>query len=92
MRKRSTEQSTEQPMDQAADAPRSDKKGRNSQEMVQHAPRGSLLYRNFDEFWFKLRSERNLDDKWKMPLLAHFKAAGFNSPEKYEEGLRHFGL
>lgn len=64
-----------------------------SRERKQNRRRSEIRYRNFDEFWFKIKKERNLiDDKYKRPLIAHLKARGFWSPERYEEGLRDFGL
>ena len=69
-----------------------DKPMKESKEVVQNLRRGQKAYANFDEFWFKIKKEKNLDDKFKKIIWTHFKAAGFDKPELFENGLKHFGL
>jgi len=64
----------------------------DSRHFVEHPARGSR-YRNFDEFWFQLKTRRNLDDGFKAQIWTYFKSTGIlNDPAEYEAGLRNFGL
>lgn len=58
--------------------------------LIENKPSNS--YASFDQFWFKVKKEKGLPDSYKAAILAHFKAAGFNSPELFDAGLEHFGI
>jgi len=59
---------------------------------VENTPYGAPIYRDFDDFWAKKSRQLGLPSGLKRVLRAHFVAAGFNAPGKFEEGLRHYGL
>lgn len=52
----------------------------------------TTTYASFDEFWFKVKKEKNIPDSYKGPVMAHFKAMGFDRPDRFEAGLKHFGI
>jgi len=59
---------------------------------VENARYGAPPYRDFDDFWAKKARQLGLAPGLKRVLLAHFRSAGFNSPRRFDEGLRHYGL
>lgn len=46
----------------------------------------------FKRFFIKISRQKNLDLSLEEVLWAHFKSAGFDRVEKFNEGLKHFGL
>ena len=66
---------------------------KDSRDFVEHPPRGSMQYKDFDGFWFKIRKDLGLDIAVKHQLWTYFKSIGIlNEPSKYEAGLKSFGL
>lgn len=53
---------------------------------------GAPPYKNFDDFWAKKSRELKLPPSMKRVLIAHFRSAGFTTPDKFDEGLKHYGL
>ncbi len=47
-------------------------------------------YYSFDHFWAMMAFKHKLKSNWKSALKAHIKKMGFDSSDKYEEGLKHF--
>lgn len=50
------------------------------------------LREEFELFWAKHKNKYKAYGNIADVVYAHFLAYGFNKPEKFEEGLRHFGL
>ena len=66
---------------------------KDPRHFVEHSRRGSLRYRNFDEFWFQVARERNLDNSMKQHVRTYFMSVGILAdPAKYADGLKSFGL
>lgn len=47
-------------------------------------------YQGFDHFWAVMAHQHKLKPNWKSAFKAHIKKMGFDSSDKYEEGLKHF--
>ena len=71
----------------AAEAPR------DSRDYVENSPRGTVKYRNFDEFWSWAAREKALDPSLKTHVWTYFRSTGIlNTPSAYLKGLEQFGL
>jgi len=46
----------------------------------------------FRKFFVKLKTKYELDGKLENVMWLHFKAAGFDKKEKFQDGVFHFGL
>lgn len=46
----------------------------------------------FRKFFVKIRRSKKIPKELEKVIWLHFKSAGFDSPEKFEDGLKHFGL
>lgn len=46
----------------------------------------------FISFWAKNRAQYGKERDFADILWLHLKSAGFNKPEMFEDGIRHFGL
>jgi hypothetical protein len=60
--------------------------------VVENRPYGSPAYLNFDDFWAKKSKELGLPQSMKRVIRAHLVSAGFDRPDLYEAGLKHFGM
>jgi len=49
------------------------------------------LQQEFRKFFIKLKAKLNIGKHMESILWRHFQARGFNSPEKFEDGVRDFG-
>ena len=47
-------------------------------------------YLDFNHFWAVSAFKDKLKPNWKEALQAHMKKLGYDSPDKYEAGLKHF--
>jgi len=47
---------------------------------------------DFRVFFSQSKNKLNLDPKLEEIIWLHFKAAGFDKKDKFEEGLAHFGI
>jgi hypothetical protein len=66
---------------------------RDPRDFIEHPPRGSMQYRDFDSFWFVIGRELNLDASVKPQLWTYFRSIGIlNEPKQYRDGLKKFGL
>jgi len=45
----------------------------------------------FRKFFVKVRSKLNLSQDMEGVIWTHFKSAGFDKKDKFEEGIKHFG-
>ena len=45
----------------------------------------------FRKFFIKIKGKLNLAGDMEEVIWIHFKSAGFNKKEKFEEGIKHFG-
>lgn len=57
----------------------------------QSFPKESDVRQDFKKYFVKLKRKLNLSDGLEEIIWLHFKSAGFNSQEKFDEGIRHFG-
>jgi 5-hydroxyisourate hydrolase-like protein (transthyretin family) len=46
----------------------------------------------FKKFFTKAKRQKNIDPSLEEIIWVHFKSAGFDQVEKFEEGLKHFGI
>lgn len=47
---------------------------------------------DFRKFFAKLKSKNNLDASLEAVIWLHFKDYNFDTKDKFEQGLKHFGL
>jgi len=45
----------------------------------------------FRKFFIKVKSKLGLEKSMEQVIWTHFKAAGFDKKEKFEDGIKHFG-
>jgi len=55
-------------------------------------PERKLPKMTFDSWWMQAQKKHNFDSSLKEVVFKHFRARGFLSNGKFEEGLRDFGL
>lgn len=46
----------------------------------------------FKKFFTKAKREKNIDPSLEEVIWLHFQAMGFDKIEKFNEGLKHFGI
>ncbi|MDD5650676.1 MAG: hypothetical protein PHF86_09705 [Candidatus Nanoarchaeia archaeon] len=47
--------------------------------------------KEFKKFFSKIKKQLKLDNSLEEIIWIHFKAAGFDKVEKFEQGIKHFG-
>lgn len=50
------------------------------------------LKEDFRKFFLKAKNKLSLDESLEGVLWLHFKAYNFDSKDKFEQGLKHFGI
>lgn len=45
----------------------------------------------FRKFFIKIKSKLGLEKSMEQVIWTHFKAAGFDKKDKFEDGIKHFG-
>lgn len=54
--------------------------------------KSSDYLKDFEDFWARNRKSYSADRSLKGIIWAHLKAIKHDKPEKFEEGIKHFGL
>lgn len=65
---------------------------KQSVSKVDRKSRQAELKEEFELFWAKHKNKYKAYGNIADVVYAHFLTYGFNKPEKFEEGLKHFGL
>lgn len=68
------------------------KKQESTSDRKSEHKRPSKNWSSFDEFWLSVSSEKKIPKALKGSILKHLEATGTNRPERFEEGLRSFGI
>tara|TARA_R100000951_G_scaffold114944_2_gene121453 strand:- start:877 stop:1158 length:282 start_codon:yes stop_codon:yes gene_type:complete len=88
-RKKSAEKTEDKGKARLADAKKKRKAAWEAQQAAENKEENSR--EEFRKFFVKIRSKLGLSQDMEGVIWTHFKSAGFDKKDKFEEGIKHFG-